>query len=179
VEITAQAVKALRDETNAGFMECKQALTESGGDVQQAKKWLEARGLKKAEKVTGREAKEGLVHAYIHPGGRIGSLVEISCETDFVARTEDFQKLARDISMQVAAVNPTYISLDDVPAEEQEKAKAEHGDAVNKHYAEIVLLNQPFIRDGKTTINDMLLQARAKLGENIVVRKMVRYELGK
>ncbi len=179
MEISAQAVKTLREETGAGILECKNALTESDGDFKKAKVWLEARGLKKAEKVTGREAKQGLIETYVHQG-RVGAMVELSCETDFVARTEDFQKLAKDIALHIAGVGPTYVSVNDIPEEEHEEAKREHGDNIKKaFYDEKVLLEQPFVRDGKVSINDMLIQARAKLGENILLRRFVRYELGK
>jgi elongation factor Ts len=178
VEVTAQAVKALREDTGAGILECRNALAESGGDVAKAKAWLEARGLKKAEKVTGREAKQGLVETYVHQG-RVGAMIELSCETDFVARTEDFQKLAKDIALHVAGVGPLYLSVEDIPAEEHEAAKREHGENIKRFYDETVLLNQPFVRDGKVTITDLLTQAKAKLGENIVLRRFVRYELGK
>ena len=178
VEVTAQSVKALRDETGAGFKECRDALSESDGDVKKAKVWLEARGLKKAEKVTGREAKQGLIETYVHQG-RIGAIVELSCETDFVARTEDFQQLAKDIARHIVGANPTYVSTEEIPEETHTEAKTEHGDNIKRYYEENVLLSQGYIRDQKLTINDLLVQARAKLGENILVRRFVRYELGK
>ena len=178
VEITAQAVKALREETGAGFKECRDALSESDGDVKKAKAWLDARGLKKAEKVTGREAKQGLIESYIHQG-RIGALVELSCETDFVARTEDFQQLAKDIARHIVGASPKYTSVEEIPTQEHEEAKTEHGESINKFYEEHVLLHQAYIRDSKQSINDLLVQARAKLGENILIRRFVRYELGK
>jgi len=178
VEISAQAVKALREETGAGILECRNALAASDGDPKKAKAWLEERGLKKAEKVTGREAKQGLIETYVHQG-RVGAMIELSCETDFVARTEDFQKLAKDIALHVAGVGPQYLSVEDIPTEEHDSAKAEHGDNIKRFYEDNVLLHQPFVRDNKTSINDMLIQARAKLGENIVLRRFVRYELGK
>ena len=178
MEVTAQAVKALREETGAGILECRNALQASGGDVKKAKVWLEERGLKKAEKVTGREAKQGLIETYVHQG-RVGAMVEISCETDFVARTEDFQKLAKDIALHVAGVGPRFLSQEEIPAEEHEDAKREHGDNIKRFYEETVLLHQPFVRDNKQTINDLLVQARAKLGENILLRRFTRYELGK
>jgi len=178
VEITAQAVKALREETGAGIMDCKNALKESEGDVKKAKAWLDARGLRKAEKVTGREAKQGLVESYIH-NGRVGGIIELSCETDFVARTDDFKKLAKDIAQHLVGVGAEYISVEDVPAVVLEDKKNEFGDGIKKWYEETVLLNQPFIKDGKVTINDLITQAKAKLGENIVLRRFVRYELGK
>ncbi len=178
VEVTAQSVKALRDETGAGFKECRDALASSDGDVKKAKVWLEERGLKKAEKVTGREAKQGLIETYVHQG-RIGAIVELSCETDFVARTEDFQLLAKDIARHIVGATPKYTTVEEIPEQEHNEAKAEHGDNIKRFYEEHVLTNQPYIRDGKVTINDLLIQARAKLGENILVRRFIRYELGK
>ena len=178
MEISAQAVKALREETGAGILECRNALAASEGDVKKAKAWLEERGLKKAEKVTGREAKQGLIETYVHQG-RVGAMVEISCETDFVARTEDFQKLAKDVALHVAGLSPKYVTVEEIPAEEHEEAKKENGDNMNKYYEEHVLMNQPFVRDAKVTISDLVTQAKAKLGENIVIRRFVRYELGK
>jgi elongation factor Ts len=178
VEISAQAVKALREETGAGILECRNALAATEGDVKKAKAWLEERGLKKAEKVTGREAKQGLIETYVHQG-RVGAMIELSCETDFVARTEDFQKLAKDIALHVAGVGPQYLSVEEIPEEEHDSAKREHGDNIKRFYEDNVLLHQPFVRDNKVSINDLLVQARAKLGENIVLRRFVRYELGK
>lgn len=178
MEISAQAVKALREETGAGILECRNALAASEGDVKKAKAWLEERGLKKAEKVTGREAKQGLIETYVHQG-RVGAMVEISCETDFVARTEDFQKLAKDVALHVAGLSPKYVTVEEIPADALEEAKKENGDNLNKFYEETVLLNQPFVRDAKVTIADLVMQAKAKLGENIVIRRFVRYELGK
>ncbi len=178
MEISAQAVKELREETGAGIMDCKNALKESEGDVKKAKAWLDARGLRKAEKVTGREAKQGLIETYVH-SGRIGAIIELSCETDFVARTEDFKKLARDIAQQVVGTGPEYVSVDDIPADVHEDKKNEHGDSINSWYKEAVLLHQPSLKDSKATINDMITQAKAKLGENIVLKRFTRYELGK
>ncbi|MBN9391929.1 MAG: elongation factor Ts [Chloroflexi bacterium] len=178
MEISAQAVKALREETGAGILECRNALAASEGDVKKAKAWLEERGLKKAEKVTGREAKQGLIETYVHQG-RVGAMVEISCETDFVARTEDFQKLAKDVALHVAGLSPKYVSVEEIPADVIEEAKKDFGDNLNKFYEENVLLSQPFVRDAKVSIADLLTQAKAKLGENIVIRRFIRYELGK
>jgi elongation factor Ts len=178
VEISAQAVKALREETGAGILECRNALAASEGDVKKAKAWLEDRGLKKAEKVTGREAKQGLIETYVHQG-RVGAMVEISCETDFVARTADFQKLAKDVALLVAGLSPKYVTVEEIPAAELEEAKHENGDNLNKYYEETVLMSQPFVRDNKVTVADLVTQAKAKLGENIVIRRFVRYELGK
>ena len=178
--VTAQAVKELRDQTGAGFKECQDALRETDGDVKAATDWLVKKGLKKAEKVTGREAKQGLVASYIHLG-RIGAMIELSCETDFVARTDDFQTLAQDLAKQVSGVPTTeYVSTNDIPEEVLNAKKAEIGEeGLKRWYEETVLLNQAFIRDNKVSINDMIVQAKAKLGENIVIRRFVRYELGK
>lgn len=179
MEVTAQAVKELRDQTGAGFKDCQTALRESNGDVKTAVEWLNAKGLKKAEKVTGREAKQGLVVSYVH-GDRIAALVELNCETDFVARTEDFRTLAQNIAQQVVALSPEYISTEDVPAEALQSKQQEVGEEnLKRWYEEVVLLNQPFVRDNKVTINDLVTQAKAKLGENVVIRRFVRYELGK
>ncbi len=178
MEITAQLVKQLREETNAGILDCKKALQESDGDFAKAKAWLDDRGLRKAEKVTGRDAKQGLIETYIH-NGRIGALVELNCETDFVARTEDFQKLAKDIAQHIVGMDPTYISVEQIPGEVIADQKAQGGENLDKWYEGVVLLNQPFIRDQKTTINALIQQAKGKLGENIVVRRFARFELGK
>ncbi len=178
MDISAQAVKALREETGAGILECRNALAANEGDSKKAKAWLEERGLKKAERVTGREAKQGLIETYVHQG-RVGAMVEISCETDFVARTEDFQKLAKDVALHIAGLSPRFTSVEEIPAEEHEDAKREHGDNIKRFYEEHVLLHQSFVRDPKVTISDLITQAKAKLGENIVIRRFVRYELGK
>jgi elongation factor Ts len=178
VEISAQLVKQLREETNAGILDCKKALQESEGDFQKAKAWLDARGLRKAEKVTGREAKQGLIESYIH-SGRIGALVELNCETDFVARTDDFRQLAKDIAQQIVGVDPQYITEEEIPVDVIEDKKSELGDNLTKWYESVVLLKQPFIRDNKVSINDLITQAKAKLGENIVVKRFIRFELGK
>ncbi len=178
MEISAQLVKQLREETGAGIMDCKRALQESEGDFKKAKSWLDERGLRKAEKVTGREAKQGLIETYVH-GGRIGALVEVNCETDFVARTEDFQKLAKDIAQHIVGADPQFISVEEIPAEVLEDKKSEYGDGINKWYQEAVLLNQAYIKDTKVTINDLIQQAKGKLGENIVVKRFARFELGK
>ena len=179
MEVTAQAVKDLREKTGAGFKDCQNALRETNGDVKAAVSWLNERGLKKAEKVTGREAKQGLIVSYVHQD-RIGSLVEISCETDFVARTEDFQTLAKTIAQQVAAVGPTYVTISDVPPEVLSEKQDELGEAgLKRWYEETVLMEQALIRDPKQKVSDLIVQAKAKLGENILVRRFTRYELGK
>jgi len=196
MKITAQMVKQLRDMTGAGMMDCKKALQEADGDFDKAIKILRERGLAKAAKKIGREAKEGLIHAYIHAGGRIGVMVEVNCETDFVARTDDFKNLVHDIALHIAAMAPRWISREDVPQEiiEEEKEiyrkraldegkpervieKIVEG-RLNNFFKENCLLEQPFIKDEDKTVGDVIKEAIAKLGENIVVRRFVRWELG-
>jgi elongation factor Ts len=164
---TADDVKRLRDETGAGVMDCKRALDASSGDVEKAKVWLRDQGVASAEKKSGRETSQGLVESYIHAGGRIGVLVEVNCETDFVARTDAFKKLAHDLAMQVAGVPTTLaVSEEDLP------------DGAEGSVEETVLLKQPFIRDGSRTIEQLVKEAIAQTGENIRVRRFARYELG-
>lgn len=170
-------VKQLRDMTGAGIMDCKRALDETGGDVHKAAELLRQQGVAKAEKKLGRTARMGLIDAYIHPGGRIGSLVELNCETDFVARTPDFQRLAHDLAMQVAAMAPRFITVDEISENDREQGIAEFGDERRFHEATVLML-QPFIKDSKRTMEDLIRDAIAKLGENIVVRRAVRFELG-
>ena len=167
--ISAAAVKDLRERTGAGIMECRNALEEAGGDAARAAELLRERGLQKAGKKAGRAANQGLIEPYIHPGGRIGVLVELNCETDFVARNEQFRTLARDIAMHVAAMNPRSVSHEDGA-----------GGAVvaAEHEADLPLLEQPFIRDERRTVGDLIKDNIATLGENIVVRRFVRFELG-
>lgn len=165
MQITADMVKALREETGAGVMDCRRALEQAGGDRAAAIKILEQQGIAKAAKKAGREAREGLVDAYIHGGGRIGVLVEVNCETDFVARNEEFKTFVHDIALQIAATAPKYISL---PA-----------DATGEDAAEVALLDQPFIKNPSQTIRDLLNEKIAKIGENIVIRRFERFELGK
>jgi elongation factor Ts len=157
-------IKRLREETGAGIMDCKKALEESAGNIDKAKLWLREKGLASAAKKTGREANQGLVESYIHAGGRVGAIVEVNCETDFVARTDDFRALAREIAMQVAAMNPSRISAEDAVPE----------GALD----ETPLLKQAYIRDGSKSIQDLITDGIAKLGENIVVRRFTRFELG-
>ena len=176
--ISATQVKELREFTGAGIMECKRALEETGGDVTQAVAVLRQQGLAKAEKKSGRAALQGLVEPYIHAGGRIGALVEVNCETDFVARTPDFRTLAHDIAMQVAATPDTrYVSEDQVPAEAWTKLEADHGSRADALKA-VSLLDQVFIKDGRRTIRDLVKENIARVGENIVVRRFARFELG-
>jgi len=196
VTVTTKQVKELRELTGAGILDCKKALEASGGDLEKAKQYLKQRGLAIAAKKKGREAREGLIEAYIHAGSRIGAMVELNCETDFVARTDEFKALAHDIAMQVVAFNPLYIKPEDIPAEVIEQKKAEiraeyEGSGkppeviekivenkLEKFYQEVCLLRQPFIKDENTTVEDVITQAIAKLGENVVVRRFVRFELG-
>jgi elongation factor Ts len=194
-EITAALVKELRDRTGAGFMDCKKALTETDGDIDQAIEWLKEKGVAKAAGKAGREAREGLVGSYIHAGGKLGVLIEVNSETDFVARNEDFQKLVRDIAMQVAGMAPRYVTIESIPAEELEAKKAElladeatqqkpaeirerivEGQ-LNKWYKEVVLYEQIF-RDTEMTVGELVTEAVARIGENIRVRRFVRYQLG-
>lgn len=194
--ITADQVKALRDKTGAGFMECKAALTETGGDIEDATTLLRKRGLAQAAKKAGRSTSEGLVGSYIHMGGKVGVLVEVNCESDFVARTEDFQTLAKELAMHIAAASPHYVRREDVPAEVVERERAIYRsqmEGANKpahvidkivegkltsFYEQVVLLDQPSIRDPKTTVSQMITEAIAKLGENIGVARFARFKVG-
>jgi elongation factor Ts len=185
--ISADAVKQLRELTGAGFMDCKRALEEADGDVDRAVRLLRERGLAAAARKSGREAREGLVGSYIHTGGRVGVLIEVNCETDFVARTDEFQKLVRDLAIQVAGLSPSWVSLDDVPAEAIEVKRLElagdpgtRGDVeshVKRWLKEAVLLEQPF-RDSSLTVGELVTDRVATIGENIRVRRFVRYALG-
>ncbi len=195
--ISKEMVKAIRERTGAGVLDCKRALEETEGDLEEATRLLRQRGLAIAAKKAGRLAQEGLVEAYIHAGGRLGALVEINCETDFVARTEEFQRLAHDLAMQVVASNPHYLRPEDIPPEviEEKKQlflselegqnKPEHllerivGGKLESYYDQVCLLRQPFIKDEGLTVEEVITEGIAKLGENIVVRRFVRYELGK
>ena len=171
VQVTTDAVKALREETGAGIMDCRRALSEAAGDVTQAKAILRERGLAAAGKKAERETSQGLVEAYIH-GGRIGALVELNCETDFVARTDEFKNLAREIAMQVAAMNPRFLSREEAPAAEREGLSDEEIEAQS-------LLSQPHIKDPSHTIQQLIVEAIHKTGENIRIRRFARFELGK
>jgi elongation factor Ts len=195
-EITATMVKSLRDITGAGMMECKAALTEAKGDVEEATTILRKRGLAQATRKAGRSTNEGLVGSYIHMGGRIGVLVELNCESDFVARTDDFQNLAREIAMHVAAANPQYVKREDVPADILEREKSIYRaqmEGQNKpaaviekivegklgsFYEQVCLMDQPSIRDPKVTIGQAVQAAIAKLGENISIARFVRFKVG-
>lgn len=195
-EITAAQVKELRERTGAGMMDCKKALNEVGGDMDKAIDFLREKGLAAAAKKEGRIAAEGIVEAYIHGGGRIGVMLELNCETDFVANTDDFKQFARDIALQIAAAKPLYLSKAEVPEEEIEHEKSIlRAQALNegkpekivekmvegriaKFYKEVCLLDQEFVKDPDKTINDLVLEKTAKIGERIVVRRFTRYEMG-
>jgi len=177
VVITANEVKVLREQTGAGIMECKRALEEAGGNMAKATEILRQQGLAKAEKKAGRTAAQGLIEPYIHAGGRIGSLVEVNCETDFVARTADFKTLAHDIAMQVAATSPRYLSEDEIPEADWAGLESEFGDR-RRAIEAVSLLDQPFIRDSRATVRDLVKAAIGKLGENIVVSRFSRFEVG-
>ncbi len=194
-DISAQAVKELRERTGAGFMDCKRALEETGGDIEAAVTLLRERGQAAAAKKAGRDVREGLIGSYIHTGGRIGVLIEVNCETDFVARTEQYQKLVRDLAMQVAGMRPEYVDVESIPAAALEARKAELAadDAtlkkpeairaqivegqLRKWFKEVCLLEQPF-RDTDQTVGSLVTDAIATIGENIRVRRFSRYELG-
>lgn len=165
-DISVDSIKQLRETTGAGIMDCKRALGESGGDLAKAAEILKAQGIARADKKTSRVASQGLVEAYIHAGGRIGALIEVNCETDFVARTDAFKELAHDLAMQVAAMNPRYVSAEDIPAEDNVNPK------------EVCLLSQPFIKSPDVTIQDLIKQHIGILGENVIVRRFSRFELG-
>ena len=194
-DISAELVKELRERTGAGFMDCKKALTESNGDLEGAMAILRERGLAAAAKKAGRDAREGLVSSYIHTGGRVGVLIEVNCETDFVARTDEFQKLVRDLAIQVAGLAPLYVDQERIPAEALEAKKAElltdetvqkkpenirpqivEGQ-LKKWYSQVCLYDQPF-RDEERTVGDLITEQIATIGENIRVRRFTRYALG-
>lgn len=194
--ITAAMVKELREKTNAGMMDCKKALTETGGDMEKAVDWLRQKGLAVAAKRADRTASEGQVMAYIHAGGKLGVMVEINCETDFTGKTDEFTQFAKDVAMHIAASNPLCISEEDLPAEVVEREREiyraqalEQGKPekivdkiiegkLNKFKKESCLLSQPFVKDTDKTIEDLLNEMRAKTGENVQIRRFVRYQLG-
>jgi len=177
VAISATQVKELREKTGAGIMDCKRALEDAGGDINQAITVLKQQGLAKAEKKSGRTASDGLIEPYIHAGGRIGALVEVNCETDFVGRTTEFRTLAHDIAMQITAASPKFVSEQDVPEDAWDGLVQEHGDRAKAIQA-VCLMDQVFIKDGRRTIRDLVNDSIAKVGENIVVRRFARFELG-
>jgi len=196
VEITTETVKSLREKTGVGMMDCKKALVEAGGDTEKAIELLRKLGLAAAARRAGRTAAEGVVDSYIHLGGKIGVLLEVNCETDFVARNIEFQSFVKDITMQIAASSPQYITREDVPdgivAHEKEILKSQTlaegkpekvADKIvegrlEKFYSEVCLIDQPFIKDPKKSIKDLLGEFCAKIGENIVIRRFIRYQLG-
>ncbi len=196
MEITAKAVKELRDRTNAGMMDCKKALMECDGNMEKAIDYLREKGLAKAAKKAGRNAKDGRIFSYIHNTGKVGVLVQIDCETDFVAKTDEFQQLGHDIAMHIAAANPSYLKPEDVPADVLEREKSVYREQLiaegkpadrldkiiegktRKYYEQVCLLEQPWIRDGDKKINDLVVGLIAKMGENIVVHHFVRYSIG-
>ena len=189
-------IKDLREATAAGVLDCKKALEASGGDLEKAKVYLREKGLAAAAKKASRAAEEGLIEAYIHTGGRVGALIELNCETDFVARTEAFEGLAHDLALQVVAARPLYLAPEDIPPDVLEEEKnvyrvqaKETGKPeriiekivegkLQKYYQEVCLMKQPFIKDDDLTVQDVLTEIIAKLGENIAVRRFVRFELG-
>ena len=176
--ISATQVKELREKTGAGIMECKRALEEAGGDMNQAVAILRQHGLTKAEKKSGRAALQGVVEPYIHAGGRIGALVEVNCETDFVARTPDFRTLAHDIAMQIAANADTrFVSETEIPDADWAQLETDFGGRAEA-LKTVSLLDQVFIKDGRRTVRDLIREHVAKIGENIVVRRFARFELG-
>jgi elongation factor Ts len=193
---SAAAVKQLRDKTGAGMMDCKAALEESGGDVDKAIENLRKKGLAQAAKRAGRIAKDGIIGHYVHLGGKVAVLVEVNCETDFVARTPEFQTLAKEIAMHIAAASPTYVKREDIPAEvlekEREIYRAQFGGSgkpanviekivegkLESYYAQVCLLDQPSVRDPNVTIKQMVSAATAKTGENVTITRFVRFKLG-
>ncbi len=194
--ITAEMVKQLRDKTGAGMMDCKSALAEAGGDLEKAVEILRKKGIASAAKRVGRATKEGVIGHYIHMGGKVGVLIEVNCETDFVARTDDFQTLAKELAMHVAAADPRYVSREQVPAAELEKEKEIYraqfagsgkppavidkivDGKLGSFYSQICLVDQPSVRDPNVTVQQMLQAASAKTGENVTVSRFVRFKLG-
>ena len=196
MDISAAQVKELRDKTGAGFMDCKSALAEAEGNLENAVTILRTRGQARAAKRSGRSTSQGLVGSYIHTGGQVGVMVEVGCESDFVARTDEFQQLTREIAMHIAAANPLYVTRDQVPTDEIDREKsifrAQFKDSnkpeqvvdkivdgkMNSYYQQVALLDQPSIRDPKTSIGDLITAAIAKMGENITVARFARFKIG-
>lgn len=196
MEITAEQVRALREKTGVGLMDCKEALKATGGNMDKAVDYLREKGLAKLAKRSARAATEGLVGSYIHTGGKIGAMVEVNCETDFVAKTDDFQAFVKDVVMQITAANPVYIAREDIPDDVKEKEKEiyrnqakESGKPdkildkiaegkLEKFFQEVCLLEQPFIKDPDVTIKKLLEGLVTKLGEKILIRRFVRFQLG-
>ncbi len=195
-DVTASMIKDLRERTGAGMSDCKKALVESEAEIDKAVEYLRKKGLAKAAKKAGRVATEGAVSSYIHAGGRVGVLVEVNCETDFVARNDDFQGFVKEVSLQIAAMSPQFVSSTEIPADAIEKERVIHREKaladgkpekivdkiadgqISKWTKEVCLLDQPWVKDDKKTISDLQKELVAKLGENIQVRRFVRYELG-
>ncbi|HVH31280.1 MAG TPA: translation elongation factor Ts [bacterium] len=190
VDSKTDLIKELRARTGAGVLDCRTAVEQSGGDLEKAVELLRARGLATAAKKASRTASEGLVEAYVHAGGRVGALVEVNCETDFVARTEEFKRLAHDVALQVTAAAPEYVSREAIPQDVVERQRREFAQELvgkpaaavegrlEKWFTDIVLLEQPFIRDENKRVGDLLTEAIAKFGENILVRRFARFKLG-
>ena len=196
MSISAATVKELREQTGAGMMDCKKALTETDGDTEKAKDLLRKKGLAKAQGKASRDASDGLISSYIHMGGKIGVLLEVNCETDFVAKTEDFQQLVRDISMHIAATSPAFVNRDEVPSDVLEREKEIYKSQVEnkppqvvekivegkleKFYADLCLVDQVFVKDPdqKAKIKDLIVEKIAKLGENIIIKRFARFQLG-
>jgi elongation factor Ts len=194
-EITAPLVKQLRERTGAGMMECKKALTATNGDMEEAVIWLRKKGIASAEHKASRSTQQGLIGTYVHPGGQLGVLVEVNCESDFVARTDDFQELVKDLAMQIAAADPKYLRRDDVPAEALQKERdIQHARAIAegkpekvadkivegrmaKYYEEVCLYDQPFVKENTLTIDQLIKTKIAKLGENIAVARFSRFKV--
>jgi len=195
-EVTSAMIKELRDKTQAGMMDCKKALVETGGDMDKAVEYLRIKGLASADKKMGREVSEGVVASYIHNNNKLGVLVELKTVTDFVARNEDFQELGRDLAMQIAAANPFYVSIEDIPADVIEKEKEIYREQMKdsgkpenviekivegklqKYYSEVCLLEQEFIKDGSVKIKDLIKEKIAIFGENIEIGKFSRFQIG-
>ena len=196
MEISLDLIKTLREKTGAGVVECKSALSETQGNIDKAIENLRKKGLTSALKKLGRVAGDGLVFSYIHPGGKLGVLVEVNCETDFVAKTNEFAELVKDISMHIAGINPIYISKEEVPKEVLDKEKEIYKEEalkagkpgkivdkiaegkLDKYYSLVCLLEQPFVKDPNIKVKDVITQVIAKLGENIVVRRFARFKVG-
>ncbi len=196
MEISAKVVKELREKTGAGMMDCKKALKEVDGDFEKAVDYLRTKGIAAAQKRVGKSTNEGLIEAYIHPGSKLGVLIEVNCETDFVARTDDFNQFVRDIAMQIAAANPAAVNKEEIDKDyiekeltiyrEQMKDQGKPDNIIDKiaqgklekHFKEVVLLEQAFVKDSNVTIKDLVTQISAKLGENITIRRFSRFQLG-
>jgi len=194
VQISAKLVGELRSQTGAGLMDCKKALTEAGGDLEAAATILRKKGIASADKKAGRATSEGLVESYIHLGGKVGVLLEVNCETDFVAKTDDFKGFVKDVCLHIAALNPVCVGRDEVPAElvdkEREVASSQAEGKppaaiqkiiegkLNKYYSTVCLLEQPFVKDGDKTVQEILTEMISKLGENMQIKRFTRYQIG-